>query len=66
MTLSPMSRMIVRGAATAGGGAAGYYGFAGSKRERILQAVVGSMLGYGISGMVLNMVPMEAPPAGAP
>lgn len=66
MMLSSMMRGGIKVAATLGGGAAGFWGVSGSRKERMLQAIVGMGAGYAASSLALSMVPaapaMESPP----
>lgn len=62
--MMPSMHTIIRVGATVGGMAVGYYAFSGSKRERMLQAVVGGAAGYLVSGAATKMMPAtQAPPA---
>ena len=57
MMLSSMQRMVVKAVATVGGGAVGFYSMGGSRKERMLQSLVGMGVGYAASSFALSMVP---------
>jgi hypothetical protein len=60
MMLSGMVRFGIKVAATVGGGALAYHGMGGTKKERMLQSLVGMAAGYAASSVALSMMP-EAP-----
>lgn len=69
MMLSSMHRMVVKAVATVGGGAVGFYSIGGSRKERMLQSLVGMGAGYAASSLALSMIPDTTAPAvtaGAP
>jgi len=61
VTISPMLCTAMRIGVTAGGAAAGYYLIPGTRKERMLQAVIGGAAGYLVSGAVSKMMPVSAP-----
>lgn len=59
--MMPSMMTLMRVAITAGGAAAGFYLVPGTRKERMLQAVIGGAAGYLVSGAVSKMMPVSAP-----
>lgn len=61
--MMPSMMTLMRVAVTAGGATAGFYLVPGTRKERMLQAVIGGAAGYLVSGAVSKMMPVSAPTA---
>lgn len=59
--MMPSMMTLMRVAVTAGGATAGFYLVPGTRKERMLQAVIGGAAGYLVSGAVSKMMPVSAP-----
>lgn len=59
--MMPSMMTLMRVAVTAGGAGVGFYLVPGTRKERMLQAVIGGAAGYLVSGAVSKMMPVSAP-----